>query len=109
MAVKIAFMILSGDADRAGPGLTMAYRMKTNRNADIRVLFFGPGVKLAAGGQVDHEIKQLEGAGVIPRACVHNAETFGVDGQIRELGIELTRASGDIASFHEEGFTVLSF
>ena len=65
---KVAFLILSDDPGRALPGLVMAARMKANRGADVRVLFFGPGVKLVASGAADEHLHTLRASGIGAKA-----------------------------------------
>ena len=106
---KVAFLIISSEADRARPGLIMASRLHANRGADVRVLFFGPGVALAASGKVDSEIEALREAEILPRACRANVESFKVEDQIASRDIELTNAGGDVIEFATQGYTVLTF
>ncbi len=106
---KIAFLILSDDPARAIPGLVMAQRLKENRDDDVRVLFFGRGVYLAAGGAVDEQIKALADAGVLPKACRANVEQYGVQEAIAARQLELLAAGAEVEEFHHLGYTVLSF
>ncbi len=106
---KLAFLILSDDPARAIPGLVMASRLKQNRGADVRVLFFGPGVKLAASGAVDEQVKVLQEVGVLPKACRANVEQYGISDEIAARPIELLAAGAEVEEFHQLGYTVLSF
>lgn len=106
---RVAFLILSDDPDRAIPGLVMAARMKTNRGADVRVLFFGPGVKLAASGAVDEQLEALVSAGIDAKACSANVEQYGLVEQIGARPLELLAAGAEVEEYAREGYTVLSF
>lgn len=106
---KVAFLILSDDPARAVPGLVMATRMKENRGADVRVLFFGPGVKLAASGAVDEQLQALRHAGVLPKACRANVEQYGVAAAVEARPLELLAAGAEVEEFARRGYTVLSF
>ncbi len=106
---KVAFLILSDDPARALPGLVMAGRMRANRGADVRVMFFGPGVKLAAGGAADEQLTALTEAGVQPKACAANVEQYGLGEQIGSRPVELLAAGAEIMEYHRLGYTVLSF
>lgn len=106
---KVAFLILSDDPARAVPGLVMASRMKANRGADVRVLFFGPGVRLVASGAVDEQLQVLREVGVLPKACAANVEQYGVGEQIGSRPVELLAAGAEVEEFHRMGYTVLSF
>ena len=106
---KIAFLILSDDPARAIPGLVMATRLKANRGADVRVLFFGPGVRLAASGSLDEQIAGLGAAGVVLKACSANVESYGLEVEMAKRPIELLSAGAEVMEFHELGYSVLSF
>ncbi len=106
---KVAFLILSEDPARALPGLVMASRLKENRGAQVRLLFFGPGVRLAASGAVDEQIATLRQVGVLPTACRANVEQYGLSEQIAARPLELLAAGAEIESYASEGYTVLSF
>lgn len=106
---KVAFMILSDDPARALPGLVMAGRMKAIRGADVRVLFFGPGVMLAASGAADEQLQALRQAGVVPKACAANVEQYGVEEQIGSRPLELLAAGAEVEEFARLGYTVISF
>jgi hypothetical protein len=106
---RVAFLILSDDPARALPGLVMATRMKANRNADVRVLFFGPGVRLAASGAVDRELEGLRDAGIAPKACVTNVEQYGLTKEIGSRPVDLLAAGAEVEQYALGGYTVLSF
>lgn len=106
---RVAFMIISDDPARAVPGLVMATRMKQNRGADIRVLFFGPSVKLAASGQIDEQLAALRDAGIGTKACRANVEQYGVADDIGARPLELLAAGAEVEEFALQGYTVVSF
>lgn len=106
---KIAFLILTDSPDRGLPGLVMASRLKMNRGADVRVLFFGPGVKLASSGAADQLIGDLIDSGVKPTACSSQVEQFGLAAEFASRPIELLAAGAEVEAYAKEGFTVLSF
>ncbi len=106
---KVAFLILSDDPARALPGLVMATRMKVNRGADVRVLFFGPGVRLAASGVADEQLQALTTAGITLKACSANVEQYGLAEEIGSRPLELLAAGAEVEEFARLGYTVLSF
>lgn len=108
-AARVAFMIISEDPARAVPGLVMATRMKMNRDADVRVLFFGPGVRLAASGTIDEQLRDLRDAGIAPKACSANVESYGVAVEVAARPIELLSAGAEVEEFARMGYTVISF
>ncbi|MDA8341782.1 MAG: DsrE family protein [Actinomycetota bacterium] len=109
LPAKVAFLILSDDPARAIPGLVMAARMKANRGADVRVLFFGPGVKLAASGAVDEQLQALGAAGIGLKACTANVEQYGLADEMSIRPIELLAAGAEVEDYARQGYTVLSF
>lgn len=106
---RVAFLILSDEPARALPGLTMAARMKTNRGADVRVLFFGPGVKVAASGAADEQLQALQAAEVRTTACAANVEQYGLAEEAAKRPLTLLAAGAEVEEFARQGFTVLSF
>ena len=106
---KVAFLILSDDPARALPGLVMAARMKANRGADVRVLFFGPGVKLVASGAADEQLEALRAADVGAKACAANVEQYGLAEEISARPVELLAAGAEVEDYARQGYTVLSF
>ncbi len=106
---RVAFLILSDDPSRALPGLVMAARIKANRGADVRVLFFGPGVKLAASGVADEQLDALRAAGIWAKACSANVEQYGLVEKIAARPLDLLAAGAEVEEFARQGYTVLSF
>jgi len=106
---RVAFLILSDDPGRAIPGLVMAARMKANRGADVRVLFFGPGVKLAASGAADEQLDALRAAGIWAKACSANVAQYGLAEEIASRPLDLLAAGAEVEELARQGYTVLSF
>lgn len=106
---RVAFLIVSDDPARAVPGLVMAARMKTSRSADVRVLFFGTGVRLAASGAADEQLEALRSAEVTARACSANARQYGVAAEIGKRPVKLLVAGAEVEDLARQGYTVLSF
>lgn len=106
---KVAFLILTDSPDRGLPGLVMASRLKMNRGADVRVLFFGPGVMLAASGAADRQLEDLISSGVKPAACSAQVEQFGLANELASRPVELLAAGAEVEGYARDGFTVLSF
>ncbi len=107
--VRVAFLMLSDEPARAMPGLVLAARMKAARGADVRVLFFGPGVKLAAGGTVDEQLEALREAEVPTTVCAANVDQFGVGPEVAERGLTRLSAGAEVEEFARQGYTVLTF
>lgn len=108
-SAKVAFLILSNDPAKVIPGLTMAHRLKENRGAEVRVLFFAQGIQLAASGTLDEAIKALVESGISPKACTALVDQYGLNEEYAVRPIELLSAGAEVELFSKEGFTVLSF
>lgn len=110
---RLAFLVVSGpdQIDRALPGLHMAERVKTQRGAEVQVLFFGPGVRLLASGdpRVKERVDALRAAGITPQACRGNAEMFSVVSEVEALDVQLSMAGQVVTGWAEQGYTVLTF
>lgn len=108
-SAKTAFMIISDDPTRAVPGIVMTTRMKMNRGVDIRVLFFGPSIKLAASDQIDSQLADSRDAGIGATACRTNVEQYEVTEEIGVRRLKLLPTSAEVESFAREGCTVVTF
>ncbi len=106
---KLAFLIISDDANKVLPGLVMARRLKENRDADVRVLFFGQGVKLAGTPAIDEPVKGLTEVGIMPKACITQVEQFGLKSEYSTRPFELLPAGAEVEAWAQGGYTVLSF
>ena len=87
----------------------MASRLKMNRGAEVHVLFFGPGVRVAGSGAADQHLADLIDSGIKPRACSGHVEQFGLANEFASRPIELFAAGAEVEAYAREGFTVLSF
>ncbi len=105
----MAFLIISDDPDKVLPGLVMARRLKENRDADVRVLFFGLGVKTAVGGPLDEAVKGLAEAGISPKACSALVDQYDLSSDYSARPIELLAAGAEVEAWAANGYTVLSF
>ncbi len=106
---KVAFLIISDDPDRVLPGLVMARRLKENRGADVRVLFFGPAVKTAVSGPLDEAVQGLAEVGISAKACSTQVEHYELNRDYSARPIELLAAGAEVEAWATQGYTVLSF
>ena len=104
-----AFMIIRDDPTRADPGIAMTTRMKMDRGVDVRVLFFGPSIKLAAIGQIDSQLADLRDDGIGATACRTNIEQYEVTKEIGVRRLKLLPMSAEVESFAREGSAVVTF
>jgi hypothetical protein len=54
-------------------------------------------VKLAASGQIDDQLSELESAGIGTKACLANVEQYGVADEIGTRPLELLAAGAEVA------------
>lgn len=87
----------------------LAARLRSQRGADARVFFFGPGVRLAGSpeGPVVEALKALHEAEVPTGACTFQAQQFGVAQNLTDGGIDLEPAGEVILRLTEEGYQIV--
>lgn len=80
------------------------------RNAtDVRALFFGPGVRLAASRMSDDSWSALQAAGICGKACLANAEQCGLERAIEARPVDLLGTEPEVELHAQQGYTLLSF
>jgi hypothetical protein len=109
---KIAFWITAGpdQVDKAMSGLRLAQRLRANRNQDVRVYLFGPGVALGESTlpAVVEVLSDLAASQVPVQACPANVTQMGLDEKvITERGIELEPAGNIMIELVESGYQVI--
>ncbi|AEW04522.1 hypothetical protein Sulac_1022 [Sulfobacillus acidophilus DSM 10332] len=108
---KIAFWITAGPEleSKALANIVLAARLKQNRQQDIQVYFFGPGVQLAgnAEGPLKEAIQALNAASVPMAACPFNADQYGVSAPITAHGVEMEPAGEALVRLVNEGYQII--
>lgn len=108
---KIAFWVTAGPAlqDKVLPNLVLANRMKTMRQQDVQVYFFGPGVELAgkAEGRLAEALATLGQSEVPMGACPANAEQYGVVTSVTDKGVNMEPAGEALVRLIEQGYQVV--
>jgi hypothetical protein len=108
---KIAFWITAGPSlmDKALANIVLAGRLKANRNQDIEVYFFGPGVELAgkAEGFFAESLKTLREGSVPMAACPFNADQYGVTASVTDKGITMEPAGEALVRLAEQGYQIV--
>ncbi len=108
---KIAFWITAGPSlsDKALANIVLAGRLKANRNQDIEVYFFGPGVELAgkAEGMLAESLKKLNEGNVPMAACPFNADQYGVTESITASGVKMEPAGEALVRLVEQGYQIV--
>ncbi|MDA8195392.1 MAG: DsrE family protein [Thermaerobacter sp.] len=108
---KIAFWITAGPSlqDKAMANLVLAGRLKTNRQQDVQVYFFGPGVQLAgqAEGALLGAISALAEGQVPMAACPANAEQYGLVSSVTEKGVAMEPAGEAMIRLVEQGYQIV--
>jgi hypothetical protein len=109
---KLLFWVTAGVDQEAKvrANLVLALRLKTVRQQDVRVYFFGPGVKLAESGsdEVRNAIRALHDEGVTVEACPANVQQMNLNPDaITSLGIGLHPAGEVLVQLVEDGYQVI--
>ncbi len=109
---KIAFWITAGPEleAKALSGLRLAGRLKSVRQQEVQVFFYGPGVRLAVSNTplVVEALNELKAANVAFAACPVNAERMGVDVDVvSATGSDLRPAVDVIVDLVEQGYRVI--
>lgn len=108
---KIAFWITAGPdlRDKALANMVLAGRLKANRQQDVEVYFFGPGVQLAGSNDeaVTQALKILTEGQVSLGACPFNAEQYGVTQTVGDQGIRMEPAGEALVRLTQEGYQII--
>ncbi len=108
---KIAFWITAGPElrDKALANMVLAGRLKANRQQDVEVYFFGPGVLLAGGDDeaITQALKTLSEGQVPVAACPFNAEQYGVSKAVGDQGITMEPAGEALVRLAQEGYQIV--
>ena len=108
---KIAFWITAGPSlqDKAIANIVLAGRLRANRNQDVQVYFFGPGVQLVgqAEGYLVEALATLVKESVPMAACPGNAEQYGVTTRVTDQGITLEPAGEALLRLADEGYQIV--
>lgn len=109
---KLAVIWTSGDPDVAHRVCFMyTHAAKTAEWFDQVVLVvWGPSARLLAGDKdLQKKIKQMGADGVIVKACVTCADSYGVSENLRDLGIEVKGMGKPLTEMLKSDWKVITF
>ena len=76
----------------------------------VHLVVWGPSAKLLAGSpKLQAEVKAMREAGVVVEACVACARTYGVDGALKGLGLDVKGMGKPLSDRLKENWKVLTF
>jgi hypothetical protein len=110
---KLLFWVTSGadQEEKVVANLRLALRLKTVRQQEVRVFFYGPGLRLAESGDetVRAAIAELHHQAVRMQACPNNAKLLNVNElKISGQGIAFQSAGEVLSQLVEEGYQVIT-
>ncbi len=102
----------SGDPDVA-QRVCLMYTHAARRSKwfdDVELVVWGPSARLlAADKDLQAKIKQMQKSGVVTRACIVCADSYGVTEQLRTLGLEVKPMGKPLSNTLQSGRKVLTF
>ena len=108
---KVAFWVTAGGGleGKALSAIRLATRLKSQRQQDVEVYFFGPGVELMgrATGDLRDGVDALFAASVPAGVCPFNAQQFGVEDALRTRGFRMEPAGEALVRLVDEGYQVV--
>ncbi|MCY0885123.1 MAG: DsrE family protein [Firmicutes bacterium] len=110
---KLAFWITAGPEleEKALAGLILAARLKANRNQDVQVYLFGPGVRLAANPspRIKEALDGLNQASVPVSYCPANAKQYQLEEAMAATGYRSVPAGEAIVELAESGYEIVGY
>ena len=78
---------------------------------EVHLVVWGPSAKLLAEDQtLQAEVKAMQKLGVVTEACVACARNYGVEGHLRELGINVMGMGQPLTDrLKDDGWNVLTY
>lgn len=109
---KLAVVWTSGDPEVAHRMCLMYTHAAKNAQwfDDVTLIVWGPSSRLlAADKDVQAKIKSMMGSGVVVRACVVCADSYGVSDTLRAMGIEVEPMGKPLSDLLKSDWKVLTF
>jgi len=108
---KLAVLWTSGDPDLAEK-MAFMYTLNAKRRGwfdEVVLIIWGPSAKLAAENKMIRDyIKEMQEAGVKTEACLSCAKMYGVDDNLRELGVNVIGMGVPLSDYLKTGWKTLS-
>lgn len=109
---RLAVLWTSGDPDVAHR-VCLMYTHAAHKNKwfdEVRLIVWGPSANLLANDpKVQGKVKAMMADGMKVEACIACANSYGVTGKLRELGLEVRGMGQPLSTYLKEDWHVISF
>ncbi len=110
----LLFIITAGDdsPEKARFALNGALRQaKSGRYNSVKVLLYGPSEKFVCNNDdaIKSIIKEMVSIKSIDSACVAIAKMYGVEDNLKDMGIELAPFGERLAGYVENDYKIITF
>ena len=109
---KLAVLWTSGDPEVAEKMVFM-YTLNAKKQGwfdEVVLIVWGPSAKLLSENKMLREyVKKMQDAGIKVEACIACARMYGVDGNLKEMGIEVKGMGVPLTNYLKDGWKTLSF
>jgi hypothetical protein len=77
---------------------------------DVVFIIWGPSAKLLSeNAKLQEEVKKMQEIGIRTEACVACARMYGVDDDLRDMGIDVKGMGGPLSDYMKKGYHILTF
>ena len=77
---------------------------------EVVFIIWGPSAKLLSENKnLQERLKKMQEIGIRTEACVACARMYGVDDDLRELGIDVKGMGGPLSDYLKKGYHMLTF
>jgi hypothetical protein len=109
---KLAVLWTSGDPEVAEKMVFM-YTLNAKKQGwfdEVVLIVWGPSAKLLYENKMLQEyVKKMQDAGVKVEACIACARMYNVDGNLKEMGIDVKGMGVPLTDYLKDGWKTLSF
>lgn len=109
---KLAVLWTSGDPEVAEKMVFM-YTLNAKKQGwfdEVVLIVWGPSAKLLSENKMLREyVKKMQDAGIKVEACIACARMYGVDGNLKEMGIDVKGMGVPLTNYLKDGWKTLSF
>lgn len=108
---KLAVLWTSGDPEVAEKMVFM-YTLNAKKQGwfdEVVLIVWGPSAKLLSENKMLQEyVKKMQDAGIKVEACIACARMYSVDGNLKEMGIDVKGMGVPLSNYLKEGWKTLS-
>ena len=108
---KLAVLWTSGDPDLAEK-MAFMYTYNAKKQGwfnEVVLIVWGPSAKLLSENIMLQEyVKKMQEAGIKVEACIACAKMYEVDGELKEMGIDVKGMGVPLSNYLKEGWKTLS-